>query len=75
MAGVCFDVSRVFFCTTAVLCIDCGADKSTIKGIPRGGVSTRSHHTPGMWSRAGRAHSHRHGSRLHPSTAYLVHHV
>lgn len=49
--------------------IDRWADRSTIKGIPRGAVNTRSPHTPGMWSSTGSAHSRCYIS-LHPSTSY-----
>lgn len=54
--------------------IDRWADRSTIKGIPRGAVNTRSPHTPGMWSITGPAHS-RYRISLHPSTSCSAHPV
>lgn len=55
---------------TTVLRIDRRADRSTIKGIPRGAVNTRSPHTPGIWSSTSPA---RVRVSSHPCTSYLAH--
>lgn len=54
---------------STLLRIDRRADRSTIKGIPRGAVNTRSPHTPTMWSSAGLSHS----CCSHPSTSCWTH--